>query len=180
VLFSDIREFSTRSAALAPERIAQELGEYLAHAVEVIHKHGGLVDKFIGDAVMAIWGWPPRADGDPSGEALACARELVETAPTFSLGDAPIAIGVGLNVGSMFIGNVGSGDKRQFTALGSVVNMAARYESASKELGAPIVMGASFVERLDELLRESLTTHTDCAVKGAERQTLYTLSATTT
>jgi class 3 adenylate cyclase len=179
VLFSDIRGFSTRSATLDPERVARELGSYLEHAVEVIHRHGGLVDKFIGDAVMAIWGWPAQAGTDRYQAALSSACELAETAAQFSLGGVPIAIGVGLNAGPMFIGNVGSGDKRQFTVLGAAVNLAARYESASKDLGAPIVMGETFVERLGSQMRESFIAHANCPVKGAESQTLYTPSSAT-
>jgi class 3 adenylate cyclase len=78
----------------------------------------------------------------------------------------------------MFIGNVGSGDKRQFTVLGDVVNMAARYESATKDLRAPIVMGPSFIERLNAAYRSSVEVHPNYPVRGVEPQNLYALPAT--
>lgn len=176
VLFSDIRAFSCQATALPPERLARELGGYLNHAVDVAHRHAGLVDKFIGDAVMVIWGWPKADVTDAVHAALRCAQELVESASRFSIGDTPVAIGVGLNAGPMFIGNVGSGDKRQFTVLGHTVNMAARYESATKELNASIVMGPEFFDRLDMAFQEVVDVHPAHVVKGAGPHTLYSLA----
>jgi class 3 adenylate cyclase len=175
VLLSDIRDFSVRCTGLQPTEVAEQVGTYLNHAVDVVHQHGGLVDKFIGDAILAVWGWPlNRGDGDVS-DAFRCASALVETAGHFSFGGQPIRIGVGLNVGPIFIGNVGSGEKRQFTVLGEVVNLAARFEAMCKDVGAPIVVSESIHSRLPVDLRQHLIAHHGLEPKGGTRQTVYSV-----
>src|SRR5262245_29924179 len=178
VLFSDIRGFSSAAVDLDPARLAAELGAYLDHAVEVVHRHGGIVDKFIGDAVMALWGWPSGDLANSVENAFRCACALVVSASEFSIGDAPIAIGVGLNAGSMFIGNIGSGEKRQFTVLGDMVNAAARYESLCRDLDASIVLGQSFFDVLGAEHQRNAQTHLDHAVRGMEPRNLYAFSHT--
>jgi class 3 adenylate cyclase len=173
ILFSDIRSFTERSAGMRPEDIAAELSPYLDAVVDVIHRHEGLVDKFIGDAVMAIWGFAPSGE-DPVEQAFACAREMVGVAAAMTFGGASIQIGVGLNAGPVFIGNVGGKGKRQFTVLGSPVNLAARFESESKVLDAPVVVGSAFYERLPQSTREQFVVHRDHLIKGAEPQTVFT------
>ena len=173
VLLSDIRGFSQRTAGLKPTEVAEQVGTYLNHAVDLVHQYGGLVDKFIGDAILAVWGWPlDRGDRDVS-DAFTCAKALVETAGNFSFGGKPVEIGVGLNAGPMFIGNVGSGEKRQFTVLGDVVNLAARFEAMCKDLRAPIVVSESIYRRLPADLRAPLAAHHRQAPKGGAEQTVY-------
>jgi class 3 adenylate cyclase len=172
VLFSDIRSFTQRSAGMQPEDIGAQLTAFFDSVVPIVHRHEGLVDKFIGDAVMALWGYAP-SEKDLASEAFACAGEMVQAARGMTFGGEPVRIGVGLNAGRIFIGNVGGGAKRQFTALGTPVNLAARYESASKELDAPFVLGPAFVERLPAHQRARLAAHENRDIKGAERQTLY-------
>lgn len=172
ILFSDIRSFTERSAGMAPQEIASELGPYLDATVNLIHQHEGLVDKFVGDAVMAIWGYAPTEE-DLVARAFTCARDMLRLAQSMSFGGAPIAIGVGLNAGRVFLGNIGSMGKRQFTVLGSPVNLAARFESETKVLGAPIVVGKAFYERLPPHLQCLLRKHENCPIKGVEPQTVY-------
>lgn len=173
ILFSDIRSFTDRSAQMEPAQIAKELTPYLDAVVDIIHKHEGLVDKFIGDAVLAVWGYST-TDREITTLALSCAREMVAIAKQMHFGDAPIQIGVGLNAGQVFIGNVGGDGKRQFTVLGTPVNLAARYEAASKELGVPIVIGTALYERLAPEVQAKMHPHHDQPVKGASPQSLYT------
>jgi len=172
ILFSDIRSFTERSAGMTPQEITSQLGPYLDATVTVIHRHGGLVDKFIGDAVMAIWGFAA-SEGDPVIQAFACAQEMLHTAASMRLAGEPIVIGIGLNAGQVFIGNIGGGGKRQFTVLGSPVNLAARFESETKGLDAPIVMGKDFYDRLPPDLQALLLKHENRPIKGAGPQTLY-------
>ncbi len=176
ILFSDIRGFTGRSTEMAPERVALELGVYLDAMVDIIHVHGGLVDKYIGDAIMAVWGFQPTGE-DFARQAFACATAMVETASLMSFGNQPIAIGVGLNAGNVFIGNVGNDGKRQFTVLGTPVNMASRLEGQSKELKRSIVVSTSFYERLPEDLQGILETHERIALKGIGNMTCYTSQA---
>lgn len=172
ILLSDIRSFTDHSAQMTPEEIANQLSPYLSKVVDIIHEHEGLVDKFIGDAVLAVWGFIPNKNKVK--QAFECATEMVRVASAMRFGDAPISIGVGLNVGKVFMGNIGSDGKRQFTVLGMPVNLAARFESKAKELGAPIVMGEAFYGLLPDEMKELLAKHPDQPIKGDRPQTLYT------
>ncbi len=177
ILLSDIRSFTDLSAGMTPEEIAAQLSPYLSKIVDVIHRHGGVVDKFIGDAVLAFWGFVESENLER--KAFECAVEMVEVAARCEFGGKPIVIGAGLNQGKVFVGNVGSDGKRQFTVLGTPVNLAARYESKSKELGSPIVIGESLYNRLPSEIQELLKTHLDQEIKGAEKQTLYSFNPLT-
>lgn len=161
VLFSDVRNFTNLSATMDPVRMAREVGDYLSATVDVIHKFGGYVDKFIGDAVMAFWGLLPTR-GSATDLALNCAREMVEAVARCSFAGAPISIGVGIEAGDIFCGNIGSAEKRQFTVLGPAVNAAARFEPLSKELHSPIVVGPGAYQRLSPAEATRLTPRTLC------------------
>lgn len=177
ILFSDIREFTKTTGQMAPENIAAELGPYFGEIVDVIHAHGGLVDKFIGDAVMAVWGYAPEVEGAlDAGKVFRCAQAMIETASRCTLGGQPVSIGVGINAGKVFSGNIGSEGKRQWTVLGEPVNLASRFESASKTLGASVVLGQSVRDLLSPDDQQRLEAHPNQQIKGAENQTLYTFS----
>jgi class 3 adenylate cyclase len=172
ILFSDIRDFTPRSAGMSAGEVAEQLSLYLGAVVDTIHRHGGLVDKFVGDAVMTVWGYTPSTT--KAADAFRCAEEMVRVASEMRFGGHPIRIGVGLNSGEVFSGNVGNEGKKQFTVLGAPVNLAARFEGKSKELNAPIVAGAAFYEALPPELQRLLTPHKGVPVKGDSPQTLYT------
>ncbi len=178
ILYSDIRSFTERSANMTPQDIAGELGPYLDATVTLIHQHEGLVDKFIGDAVMAIWGFAP-SEGDPILQAFICAQEMVSLALSMCFGGLPISIGVGLNAGQVFIGNIGGAGKRQFTVLGSPVNLASRFEGETKALDAPIVVGRDFFVRLPPAHQALLIPHENRPIKGADPQTVYSYTPVT-
>lgn len=173
LLFADIRDFTEHAARMQPEQIAQELNVYFNMVVTIIHAHGGMIDKFIGDAVFVLWGIAP-AQGDAAQQAFTCARTMLLAARTRSFGGASIRLGIGLNAGRVFSGNIGSEGKRQFTVLGHPVNLAARCESATKELHAPMVLTEDFALRLPPALFAQLTPHEPVTLKGAGPQTLYT------
>lgn len=172
ILFSDIRDFTARSTGLTPDEIAAQLSPYLSAVVDTIHRHGGLVDKFVGDAVMAVWGYT--ASERKALDAFRCAGEMVRVAAGMRFGGHPVRIGVGLNTGKVFSGNVGNEGKKQFTVLGMPVNLAARFESKAKELDAPVVMGQGFRDALPAEIQRLLAAHAGQAIKGAGPQTLYT------
>lgn len=173
ILFSDIRNFTDRSSSMPPERIAQELTGYFDHVVALVHEHHGMVDKFVGDAVMAVWGAFENLGPERPRDAFACARRMVATAENFSFGGQAITIGVGLNAGTVFVGNVGGNGKRQFTVLGAPVNLAARFEAKTKELGTSIVLGEPLVRQLSHDLRRVLREYRDVEIKGAGRQIVF-------
>jgi adenylate cyclase len=137
VLFSDVRGFTTYSERHEPEKVVEILGEYLTRMVDVVFKNEGTLDKFIGDAVMAIFGSPvPQTD-----HALrACKTAVGMMAELKALrqkwaqeGRDPFAIGIGINTGEVIVGNLGSVQRFDYTVIGDPVNLAARLESLNKE-----------------------------------------------
>jgi adenylate cyclase len=145
VLFSDIRGFSALAESMAPEQLASFLGEYLTPMSELVLASGGTLDKYIGDAVMAIWSAPIDV---PDHAARACEVGLRMQEALHGLnrkwereGKPTIAIGIGLNTGSMAVGNMGSAARFDYTVLGDQVNLAARLEALTKDYGASILVG---------------------------------------
>ncbi|MBL8917546.1 MAG: HAMP domain-containing protein [Myxococcaceae bacterium] len=135
VLFADIVGFTRLAEALPPEVIVTVLNEYFAIATEIVHRHHGMVDKFIGDCVMAVWGVPTRGDDDAQ-QALSAARALrrwVEVAnqrwrAKYGL---EVQLAMGLNTGLAVAGNVGGERRLDFTVMGDAVNVASRLEASA-------------------------------------------------
>lgn len=121
---------------------------------------------------MAVWGYT--ASDRKAEDAFECAKEMVRVAAGMQFGGQPILIGVGLNSGEVFSGNVGNESKKQFTVLGMPVNLAARFESKAKDLNSPIVMGRAFYDELPTEIRVLFTAHDEQDIKGDGPQTLYT------
>lgn len=174
VLFADIRGFTTTSMTMPPDQLASELGAYLDEMVKILLEHHAYVDKFIGDAVMGVWGFPFNESHQVSG-ALACAKKMVEKAREKTINGASVEIGVGLSAGTIFCGNVGSDLKRQFTVLGHEVNLAARCESACKNLRASIVLSEAVYNRLLDAERSELVLHPAVSIKGVGDVCLYSI-----
>jgi adenylate cyclase len=147
VLFSDIRGFSLFSEGMPPEKLAEFLGEYLTPMTELVLASGGTLDKYIGDAVMAIWGAPVDVPDHASRAcevALKMQEALVGLNKTWAkTGKPAVAIGIGINTGAMAVGNMGSAARFDYTVLGDQVNLGARLEALTKELGVAILVGES-------------------------------------
>jgi class 3 adenylate cyclase len=137
VLFSDLRGFTRYSEDLAPSRIVEELNDYLHDMVAEIRAEGGVVDKYIGDAIMAVFGVPKERPDD----ALRALRAVVRmraalvrhNARRAERGLGPLAHGVGVHFGAMVAGNIGTAERMQYTVIGDAVNLASRLETATKE-----------------------------------------------
>jgi adenylate cyclase len=130
VLFSDIRGFTAIAEGMSPDAIARFLSEYFTEMVEVIFEHGGTLDKFIGDAIMALWG-APIAHSDDADRALRAALGMQRAVARLnerwaSEGRPEIGVGIGINHGEVFAGNIGSHRRLEYTVLGDAVNVAAR------------------------------------------------------
>ncbi len=145
VLFSDIRDFTTLSEQLPPEKLVAFLNAYLSPMTRAVLRQGGLLDKYIGDAVMAVFGAPtPRPDH--AGQALTCVLEMhaelkaLNAGPLQALGPR-IDIGVGLNTGDMVVGNMGSEERYDYTVVGDAVNLASRLEGLTKKYGVFCLVG---------------------------------------
>lgn len=160
VLFSDLRGFTSLSEKCAPDELVRQLNQYLERMVEITYGRKGSIDKFIGDAIMAVWG---RIRDEATDEALAeDARLAVETALKMRSGldelnigwvrqgQPPLAIGIGIHQGPAIVGNMGSPAKIEFTAIGDNVNTSARLESATKQYGVDILVSQPVWEKTVE------------------------------
>jgi adenylate cyclase len=145
ILFSDIAGFTTISERLTPTQLVGLINRFLEGQTERILDHGGYLDKYIGDAVMAVFGSPEELDNHAvkaCQAALACRAELEKLNDEIE-GQFGMRLGMrtGINTGDVIVGNVGSTRKRNFTVLGDAVNLASRLEGANKETGTSILLG---------------------------------------
>lgn len=152
VLFSDVRSFTTLTEELGAQGTVALLNEYFTIMVECIQREGGMLDKFIGDAIMAVFGTPLANPDDPDRAvraAISMMRELgVYNKERTSVGKKPIDIGIGLNTDQVVSGNIGSPKRMDYTVIGDGVNLAARLESACKQYGAHILISQNTVAQL--------------------------------
>jgi adenylate cyclase len=153
ILFSDIRGFTSISERLPAAQVIEMLNEYLDRMSDVVFRHGGTLDKFIGDAVMAFWGAPIPIE-DHARRAVSAAldmlAELEALNTRWSARGAPaqLAIGIGVNTGEAIVGNIGSLTRKlDYTAIGDAVNLASRLESLNKELGTTVLVSESTVRK---------------------------------
>ena len=144
VMFTDIRNFTHSTESLPPEDLAQDLSVYFREMSGAIHTNKGVIDKFIGDAIMAIWNAPV---ADPDHVANACRAMLACRTVSNridqsnkAVGKMPIFTRLGLHCGQMMAGNVGSDDRMQFTVLGGAVNLASRLEGMNKYYGTQLLV----------------------------------------
>jgi adenylate cyclase len=147
VLFSDIRNFSTIAECLSPEALVHLLNEYLTSMTRIVFRHHGLLDKYIGDGIMAVYG-APLQDPDhayrASLSALEMLTELRVLQARWALQGLPLLnIGIGINTGLMVVGNMGSELRFDYTVMGDGVNVASRLEAANKEYGTNIIISES-------------------------------------
>ena len=150
LLFSDIRGFTTLSETRNPEEVIALLNRYFSLQVDVVFRHGGSLDKFIGDCIMAIWG-APLDDPDHARHAVACALDMGETLLAFKreLGaeNTDFDVGIGLHSGQAVVGLMGSDKRLEYTAIGDTVNLASRIEGLTKEARRRILVSRDTVER---------------------------------
>lgn len=144
VLFSDIRGFTTMSEATPPEKIVEMLNVHFGVMADIILKHNGTIDKYIGDAIMAFWGAPVKTDNHAE-QAVLAGREMLEGLKQVNRilkergFEHEVAIGIGINTGTATIGNIGSELKKNYTVVGDAVNLASRLESITKEQKVPLL-----------------------------------------
>jgi len=171
ILFSDIRSFTTISEQRTPEEVVAFLNAYLTAMAQVIHKERGSIDKYIGDAIMALWGnvipMPPEEAARRAVRAgLAMHARLDVERPGWEARGFPrLDIGVGINTGQAVVGNIGSPEKLEFGVIGDAVNVASRLEGMTKEYGGLLVSG-----RTRELLGEAFTCTYMATVKVKGRE----------
>ena len=145
MLFTDVRGFTNLSEQLEPEQVTELMNKTLTIQANAVKKYGGMVDKYIGDAMMAIFNAPLDLDMHED-RAILTAIEIKEKMEEADLG---IEIGIGINSGIVMLGNCGSEDRFDYTAIGSDVNLAARCESSCKAVGEDIVIAKNTAEQTD-------------------------------
>ena len=168
-LFTDVRGFTSMSETLEPEEVTYIMNKALTAQQSAVQKHGGMVDKYIGDAMMAIFNAPLDLDKHEN-KAIDCALDIQKNMETLNLemeekNLPPVAIGIGINTGYAVIGNMGSEQRFDYTAIGDAVNTGARLESGTKEAGVDLLIGYNTAIKSDYKLKllEPLT------VKGKEK-----------
>ncbi len=154
VLFSDVRDFTTLSENMPPAVVTTVLQRYFDRMVHAVHRHDGTVDKFIGDGMMVLFG-APRKSTDSCGDAVRCAlammTELDNLNADFAREGLPtLTIGIGVNYGTVTVGNIGSSERHNYSAIGDAVNVAARVEGLTKDLGRKIIITEAVVGRIGE------------------------------
>jgi len=149
ILFSDIRGFTTLSETRTPEAVVELLNRYFTQQVDVVFRHGGTLDKFIGDAIMAFWN-APTENPRHAEQAVAAALEMAEALDAFkrelSITDASLGdfdIGIGVHTGQAVVGFLGSDDRLDYTAIGDTVNLASRIEGCTKGISRILVSDAT-------------------------------------
>jgi adenylate cyclase len=172
VLFSDIRNFTAMSEKLTPEEVVSILNEYLSEMTEAIFTYGGTLDKFIGDAVMAIYG-TPRFQKDHALRAVKTGflmlKKLYQLNNKWEKeGKQKFNIGIGINTGIAVAGNMGSMKRMEYTVIGDTVNLASRLESLNKELDTQFLISESTYEQIKDFVQ--VKKYEDISIKGKQEK----------
>jgi adenylate cyclase len=177
-MFCDLRDYTSYCQGRDPHQIVHELNEYFAYMTEEIKAHGGMVNKFIGDGIMALFGAPvPHAD-DPY-NAVTCAQRMVARNREYNKGRVekglrPLVLGVGIHTGEAVVGTIGAPEKMEYTAIGDAVNVASRIEGENKTFHTQ----ALFSEATYQLVRDRLQAERmgEAKLKGvSEPVTLFSI-----
>jgi adenylate cyclase len=152
VLFSDIRSFTTLTEELGPQATVSLLNEYFTIMVDCIQSEGGLLDKFVGDAIMAVFG-TPMSHGDDEDRAVRAALHMLRELNAYNArrtgeGKRPVEIGIGINTDTIVSGNIGSPRRMDYTVIGDGVNLASRLESACKQYHSNLLVSEYTFKKL--------------------------------
>tara|TARA_R100000900_G_scaffold28079_2_gene22110 strand:- start:1 stop:1764 length:1764 start_codon:yes stop_codon:yes gene_type:complete len=175
-LFTDVRGFTSMSESLEPEEVTYIMNKALTAQQSAVQKHGGMVDKYIGDAMMAIFNAPIDQEYHEN-KAIDCAVDIQRNMESLNIelmdrGIPAVAIGIGINTGYAVVGNMGSESRFDYTAIGDAVNIGARLESGTKEAGVDVLIGYNTAIKSDY----ELTLLEPLQVKGKEKPLdVYTL-----
>lgn len=174
VMFADVRGFTTLSEKSKPEDIVQMLNQFFEHMVRIVQSHQGVIDRFIGDNMMVVWG-VPKAVNDAEIKAVTAALEMLHemekwNADLRSQGHNEIGVGIGLNCGPLIAGSIGSSERMEYTVIGDTVNTAQRAESVAKK--QQLVITDTMYQRIHHAV--NVTALEPMKVKGKEGlQTWY-------
>jgi adenylate cyclase len=176
VFFSDIRSFTAISEKLEPEEVVEFLNQYMTRMVKCVNDTKGVVDKYIGDAIMAVWG-APVSTGNDTENAINGALMMRKTLAEFNTGRGGdkhpvIRIGCGINTGPVLAGQIGSEERMEYTVIGDTVNLASRIESLNKPFGTDILISEDAYKKVKEIF--AIEKMQSIKVKGkSEAQNVY-------
>ena len=164
VFFCDLRNFTGMSEKLDPKDVALILNEFFTTMTTILFKYGATIDKYIGDSIMAFWGAPVPQD-DHAARAVSVSFEMHAAMQNLTLlfqsrGLHPPKLGIGINSGTMNVGNMGSLYRLSYTVIGDVVNQAARFQSTTKEYGVGTIVGEATVKDCPDIIFRELDTVT--------------------
>jgi len=143
VMFVDFRSFTAGARSRSPQDVVDRLDGAFAVLVEILDRHGGIVNKFLGDGFLALFGAPFEAE-DPAHRAVAAAREMLDAMARINDGSSwPLRIGVGIHFGEVVAGNIGSPRRKEYTVIGDTVNFASRLEALNKEFGSQLLISSA-------------------------------------
>ncbi len=171
VLFADIRGFTSMSEKMSAEEVSVILNEYFSEIEPIITRHNGVINKFIGDAVMAIFG-EPIPDSNHAQNSVRCACEMLEKVKELQVkwlseGKPKIDIGVGINTGEAFVGNIGSEKRLEYTVIGDTVNLASRIESYNKVYKTHFLISATTFDKVSDIVETVKIS--DVQIRGKEK-----------
>jgi class 3 adenylate cyclase/HAMP domain-containing protein len=153
LLFSDVRGFTSISESMLPSEVVETLNAYFEKMVKIVFEHGGFVDKYMGDGLMAVFGAPVRKGDEPL-QAVLSGFEMLEALESFNAWQArrkhkPFRIGIGVNYGMVTVGNIGSERKMDYTVIGDQVNVSSRLEGLTKKYQESMLISESVMKKLD-------------------------------
>ncbi len=176
ILAADLRNFTAMSEKLAPGEVVRQLNAYHGAMLEVIERHGGMLDKFIGDGTLVVFGLervlPVKQKDSGAAAALACARDMLQALEKLNRSRMganlpPLKMGIGIHTGPVVAGNIGAPGRRiEFTVVGDTVNTASRLEGLTKECNHPVVLSAATAALLDS--KDGLAELDPMRVKGKD------------
>jgi adenylate cyclase len=168
VMFVDFRSFTAGARSRSPQDVVDRLDGAFAVLVEILDRHGGIVNKFLGDGFLALFGAPFEAE-DPAHRAVAAGREMLDAMERINDGASwPLRIGIGIHFGEVVAGNIGSPRRKEYTVIGDTVNFAARLEALNKEFGSQLLISAAVRDALGEACNDAVSLG-EVAVRGYDR-----------
>jgi adenylate cyclase len=168
VMFVDFRSFTTGASTRSPQEVVDRLDGAFAVLVDILDRHGGIVNKFLGDGFLALFGAPLDAH-DAAHQAVAAAREMLEANERVNKGSSwPLRIGIGVHFGEVVAGNIGSPRRKEYTVIGDTVNFAARLEALNKDFNSQFLISQSVHDALGEECRDAVSLG-DVQVRGYDK-----------
>ncbi|UFZ08291.1 adenylate/guanylate cyclase domain-containing protein [Bradyrhizobium ontarionense] len=168
VMFVDFRGFTAASRSKTPQEVVDRLDGAFAVLVEILERHGGIVNKFLGDGFLALFGAPFESQ-DAAAQAVEAAREMVAAMQRVNTASSwPLRIGIGIHLGEVVAGSIGSPRRKEYTVIGDTVNFASRLEALNKEFDSQLLISAEVRQAAGDGARDAVF-HGEVAVRGYDR-----------